>query len=120
MKNKKPFSFDADGLAHISGPLTLDTVAEVFAEAGKAMAGGLKLSEVDLGEVQRVDSSGLALLLEWQSVAKREGSSVVFRNAPSDLHSLARLCETEDLLTLEQGSGSAAMTAEPADQTEVL
>lgn len=106
MTNKPPFTFDSEGRAHISGPLTLDTVATVFADARKAMGGEHQLTDVDLSEVPRVDSSGLALLLEWQSAASRNGRSITFRNAPADLLTLSRLCESDDLLTIEKRNGT--------------
>jgi len=44
------------------------------------------------------DSSGLALLIEWMSVAKRAGRTLIFENMPAQLQQLARLSEVEELV----------------------
>lgn len=90
-----------EGKARIEGVLTLDTVASVYAAANRAAGEGRRISSLDLGGVSRVDSSGLALLLEWQSVAKRDGRSLAIHSAPAGLLSLAGLCEAADLLSLD-------------------
>jgi ABC-type transporter Mla MlaB component len=44
------------------------------------------------------DSSGLALLIEWLSVAKAATRTLRYENIPSQLQQLARLSEVEELL----------------------
>lgn len=99
-----------DGVARISGDLTLDTVAGIYRQAGEALRhDGERLDSVDLDAVERVDSSGLALLLQWQAAREREDGSLEIRNAPDDLLRLARLCGAQDLLHLND--------REPGDDT---
>jgi anti-anti-sigma factor len=100
MNEGSTFSVDADGLAHITGPLTLDTVSSVYQQAEDAVSEGKTVSDLDLQNVSHVDSSGLALLLEWQSNASRNQHQLHIRNAPEDLLSLANLCEAGDLLSI--------------------
>ena len=100
MNESSTFSIDADGIAHITGPLTLDTVSSVFTQAEDAANDGNTVSDLDLKNVSHVDSSGLALLLEWQSIASRNQYQLQIRNAPEDLLSLANLCEAGDLLSI--------------------
>jgi len=81
----------AGGVA-INGALTVTTVADLFARhpqigSGQSDAG----VAVDLGAVSHVDSAGLALLIEWDSAARRGGSSLHFTDAPESLRSLARV-----------------------------
>lgn len=95
------FSLDPDGHARVTGELTLDTVSKVFSQAELAATRGHYIADLDLAAVSRVDSSGLALLLEWQSLARRGGRIMRIRNAPSDLLSLTRLCEASDLMVFE-------------------
>jgi len=113
MNNKQVFTIDSSGHARITGPLTLDSVAAVYSEAGKALEKSQGFSELDLSEVTRVDSSGLALLLEWQSAAHGRGNSITIRNASEDLISLAKLCESDDLLTIEN-----EMASNPGQDTD--
>jgi phospholipid transport system transporter-binding protein len=95
------FSLDPDGQARIAGELTLDTVSTVFRQAEIAATQDRQIADVDLAAVSRVDSSGLALLLEWQSLAHRNGRIIRIRNAPPGLMSLTRLCEASDLMVFE-------------------
>ncbi len=53
---------------------------------------------IDLAGVTDSDSSGLALLIEWLSVAKAAQRTLQYENMPSQLHQLARLSEVEELL----------------------
>jgi len=93
-------SIEPSGAARIDGALTLDTVAAVYQQAEQAASQGRYLTSLDLGGVTRVDSSGLALLLEWQSLAHRAGRCITIHAAPTDLLSLASLCEAADLLSI--------------------
>jgi phospholipid transport system transporter-binding protein len=52
-----------------------------------------------LSGVNDSDSSGLALLIEWLSVAKAGSRSLKYENIPAQLRQLARLSEVEELLT---------------------
>jgi phospholipid transport system transporter-binding protein len=54
---------------------------------------------IDLAGVTDSDSSGLALLIEWLSVAKGAGRSLRYENMPAQLHQLAGLSEVEGLFT---------------------
>ena len=101
MTQSNPFSVNPSGLARVSGPLTLDTVAAVYYQANTEATRGRHFDNLDLAAVSRVDSSGLALLLEWQSTARRAGRSLNIRNAPADLLSLARLCEANEFLAIK-------------------
>lgn len=101
MSGNTQFSLEPSGHAKLSGALTLDTVAAIYREAEAAAEQGRQISDLDLGMVSHVDSSGLALLLEWQAGAVRNGRSLTIRNAPTDLLSLVNLCEAADLLAID-------------------
>jgi len=85
----------------LSGPLTLDTAAGHYRELTSRWASGTGPSIVDLSATERVDSAGLALLLEWQALAQRRGQHLEFRSASTALVRLARLCGAAELLGLE-------------------
>ena len=55
-------------------------------------------SAIDLAGVTESDSAGLALLIEWLSVAQRAGRSLRYENIPLQLHQLARLSNVEELI----------------------
>jgi len=111
MTEQSTFSVDSSGLATVNGPLTLDTVTAVFNQADASIRNGHRFSALDLSAVPHVDSSGLALILEWQAMAQQHGESLSVNNAPADLLSLAKLCEANDLLTIEGRQDVAATDA---------
>ncbi len=78
-----------DGGVAIIGPLTFASVAELY-EAGTAElpAGDI---DIDLSGVTKVDSAGLALLVEWQKRARRSGAAISLRQAPKQLLELIRV-----------------------------
>ncbi|MDZ4731147.1 MAG: STAS domain-containing protein [Xanthomonadales bacterium] len=87
--------------AELSGDLTFKTVKDLATEAETLFGASKSIKQLDLSAVERVDSSGLALLLEWQASAKNRGALLQILHAPDDLISLAKLCEAEDLLQLQ-------------------
>ena len=100
MTERSVFHQDAGKLAGIRGAMTLDTVTGLYEEAAACFGGSAEDQVLDLDGVTRVDSSGLALLLEWQAQKKRIGGSLLIRNAPNDLMRLAKLCDAQDLLNI--------------------
>ena len=86
--------------ASLSGDLTFSTVRDLSVQGEVFLADNSPVKKLDLQDVARVDSSGLALLLEWQSRAQANGAGLKILNAPEDLARLARLCEAEGLLQL--------------------
>lgn len=80
---------DADGVVRVHGPLTFSSVTAMAAEAPRWLSAG-RLSEVDLGDVTRVDSAGLALMLDWVTHARSVGASVRFISPPEQLLAIAR------------------------------
>lgn len=67
-------------------------------------------AEVDLSGVERTDSSALAWLLDLQSRAVTNQSSIAFINPPKALCTLARLSGIEELLGWGHADGSASNT----------
>ncbi len=89
-----------------------------FATAGTLLTGSQALFAgqpsvtVDLGGITRVDSAGLALLLEWLRQARADGRTVVFQSVPDKLLAIARLSDVEGLLTV--GYSPPASSAAPS------
>jgi phospholipid transport system transporter-binding protein len=85
------------GRARVSGSLHFSTVSALLTEGVAAINEG-RASVIDLSSVTASDSAGLALLIEWLSVAKAVNHPLRFENIPSQLQQLARLSEVEELL----------------------
>jgi phospholipid transport system transporter-binding protein len=83
--------------ARVIGSLHFSTVSALLTEGTAAITAG-RAGVIDLAGVTGSDSAGLALLIEWLSVAKAAGHPLRFANIPSQLQQLARLSEVEELL----------------------
>ena len=86
-----------DGRYALSGDLVFENAARLL-EAGDAAFGGKPEIEVDLAAVGRVDSAGLALLLEWAVAARAAGGAVRYRNLPAGAAALAGISDVSELL----------------------
>lgn len=54
--------------------------------------------EVDCGGITHSDSAGLAVLLDWMAIMKREGRPLCFANLPPGLLAVARISGVEEML----------------------
>jgi phospholipid transport system transporter-binding protein len=81
----------------VTGSLHFTTVSALL-PLGVEAIDNAHAAVIDLAGVTASDSSGLALLIEWLSVAKGAGRSLRYDNIPSQLQQLARLSEVEELL----------------------
>lgn len=86
-----------EGRAVVGGVLDFDTVGPLLAAGSPAILAG-RATVIDLAGVSAADSAGLALLIEWLSVARGAGRELRYENLPQQLQQLARLSEVEELL----------------------
>jgi phospholipid transport system transporter-binding protein len=100
------------GRARVIGSLHFNTVSALLPAGVEAIKGG-RADVIDLSGVTSSDSAGLALLIEWLSVAKSAGRTLRFENIDSQLQQLARLSEVEELL--EQPSAGVMRSSTPAN-----
>ncbi len=83
--------------SRVTGALHFSTVSTLLPRGVEAIGSG-QAAVIDLAGVTMSDSSGLALLIEWLSVAKSVSRGLRYDNIPSQLQQLARLSEVEELL----------------------
>lgn len=77
----------------LSGELSFATVTALLAEFESKSA----LPQViDLKEVTRTDSAGLALLIEF--CKRSQPSTLIFQNIPEQLLTLAKVSDVQDIL----------------------
>lgn len=86
------------GRSRVNGVLHFTTVTALLRSGSEAIAND-RAAVIDLSGVKDSDSSGLALLIEWLSIARAEHKSLRYENIPAQLHQLARLSDVEELLT---------------------
>jgi phospholipid transport system transporter-binding protein len=80
----------------VEGPITLDTVPALAQAFEAHLAAGAAL--VDLGNVTDVDSSAVALVLEWRRQAEVRKVDLRMANPPAALQNLAKLYGVLELL----------------------
>lgn len=84
----------------LDGDVALSTVSSLLEQSRELWTGGGD-QIIDMSRVRRIDSSSLALMLEWTRAARAGGGSVRFRNIPDQVLAIARLCGVETLLPVE-------------------
>jgi phospholipid transport system transporter-binding protein len=87
-----------EGRFAVHGVLGFETVSGVFA-AGKELFGDHAIIEVDFSDVERSDSAGLALLIEWVNWAKHYVREISYKNVPDQIRTIAQISEIEWILT---------------------
>jgi phospholipid transport system transporter-binding protein len=86
-----------DGEAlHVTGPLTMDTVPALVSAVEEHLIAGA--TQIDFSGVTEVDSSAVALTLEWQRVAARNHVSLGLLNLPASMLNLSKLYGVSDLV----------------------
>ena len=80
----------------VSGPLILTTVPGICKEVEKHIQEGATL--VDLAEITEVDSSAVALTLEWQRLAARNNITLRLSNLPEAMLNLSKLYGVSELV----------------------
>ena len=84
----------------LDGALSFETLPDVL-RASAEYAARPDLPDrltIDFAGIDAVDSSAVALLLEWRRQAKRLGKRLEFVNLPANLIALATLYGVEDLI----------------------
>ena len=81
----------------IAGTLTFETVPGFYQDSASWFAGSEDLN-FDLAQVERTDSAGLALLIEWQRRARAANRKLRFSNIPEQVQTLIRINGLQDAL----------------------
>lgn len=86
------------GQIKIAGDIDYHTVAEIRAQGEQLIRQQQGQVVVDMGAVERVNTSALALILSWQRTAKNTGIELDFVNIPSSLTAIAAMSDLDSLL----------------------
>jgi phospholipid transport system transporter-binding protein len=81
----------------VSGALTFDTVPGLFHSSNAWFSGEGELV-IDLARVERADSAGLALLIEWLRRARVANRPLRFTGMPAQVQTLIRVNGLSDAL----------------------
>jgi phospholipid transport system transporter-binding protein len=97
MQQQKGLASLGQGRWALSGDLQFDNAAQLLDEGAAAFGADARV-EIDLLRVGRVDSAGLALLVEWSVAARSSGRTVAYRNVPPMLGALAGISDLAQFL----------------------
>jgi phospholipid transport system transporter-binding protein len=81
----------------VTGALTFETVPQLFQSSSSWFTGEGDLI-LDLTQVERTDSAGLALLIEWLRRAQAANRTLRFINIPAPVQTLIRINGLQDAL----------------------
>lgn len=87
----------APGRVSLAGSIDFDNARRALADVSACIADQRELT-IDLGGIERSNSAGLALMIDWLAQARQRGHVVHFDNVPDGLGQLARVCQVESLL----------------------
>ena len=85
----------------IDGDLTLATVVDVMAQAEPLFVNAAEMV-VDLANVTRSDSAGLAILIEWMRVVAAANKKISFQNVPKQMMGIAGTTGLDKILPLKK------------------
>lgn len=81
----------------VAGALTFETVPGLYQNSARWFEGAGDLI-LDLAQVERADSAGLALLIEWLRRAQAANRTLRFANIPAQVQTLIRINGLQDAL----------------------
>lgn len=81
----------------VSGDLDFSTANEALEAVGEVIRTH-ELTDIDLSGVNFTNSAGLALMVDWLSVARSSSHSVTFSHIPDSLHQLAEVSQVRGLI----------------------
>lgn len=87
------------GEISVSGELVFDKVVALLKTSNSYFDGTSKLL-FNLNDVEKTDSAGLALLVEWTRLANQNKQAISFCGVPKQLLDIARVSGLDDLLPI--------------------
>jgi len=88
------------GQYRLQGSLNLNSVVRLLTQSEMMFHANTPAIGIDMGPVQRVESAGLALLVEWRRRAEKAGKTLNYQNIPDQLIAIARLSGVAEILAL--------------------
>jgi phospholipid transport system transporter-binding protein len=90
-----------DGRFALLGDMSFQTANRILKASARPF-GGFDSLHLDLSKVDKADSAGLALLLEWKAQAVGRAASIRFEAIPESILAIARTSGVTELIS--QGS----------------
>jgi len=93
------FEKDGETVYRIIGEMNMSTVPQLLHGMSQVFSVNGETRVIDLAEVSRSDSAGLALLLEWQRLAQEQDIQLSFRNVPEQMQAIIQISGLEELIS---------------------
>lgn len=87
------------GIIEVSGILNFSLVVDLL-KSSRPYFSGEKNITFDLGGVEKTDSAGLALLVEWMLMAEKAGQKIAFQHLPKQMLDIARVSGLDEILPI--------------------
>jgi len=97
------FSLTVDAnnnLIQLGGELSFSTVSQILEQSEKSFE-PINALDIDLAQVSRSDSAGLALLVHWIRQANSSNKKIVFHNIPKQMLAIADVSGLNELLPIQ-------------------
>jgi len=91
-----------DGCFILAGTLSFKTVPVIWKQ-GLDLFNQAPSLMLDLSEVKRSDSAGVALLIDWMRFARRHNKPISYINMPSQMLAIVRASSLDAILPLARG-----------------
>ena len=92
-------SLSENGQVTIQGDLNADTVMTLWPDYKSELV-KLKQLKIRLNSIEKFDTAGLAWLLQLKGECQKLGISFSLINTPSNIESLAKISNVEELLSI--------------------
>ena len=85
------------GFFNLKGHFTLDTIQQ-YVNHAPWVSSDIDTWECDLGFVDKIDSAGLGLLINWAMAAKKHNKKLCFKNVPPKIHKIATIYGIDSII----------------------
>lgn len=96
-----------EGEFRLRGALNIDAVPGLWARSNGELEDVPELT-IDLSGVERADSAGLALLIEWTRRARENGQDIRFTHLPDQMLAIARVSGLDTMLPFYRADSAPA------------
>ena len=93
------FESEGNHVYRIIGELNMTTVPQLMQDMSGVLKADVDTKTIDLAEVSRSDSAGLALLLEWIAQSNHNNTSITFKNLPEQMQAIIKVSGLETLIS---------------------
>lgn len=93
------FEQDSPEVFRIVGELNMSSVPQLLADMASLFNDNGQTRVIDLSDVSRSDSAGLALLLEWLRLARERDIQLSFRNLPEQMQAIIQVSGLQQLIS---------------------